>query len=181
MYIQARLNKALPRLDVCRYTDLVWPWFGLVYRQRQTASCVLVRIIAAHGKSGTIRPAAATGLAAAHRLRQLPAIEKKKHVQISGPGASSQGYAADVARHPSTQHLAAIKNGHRSGARFAVMLAAQAYIFRRYCPPTSNSALVIWPSEQTRTASIRRANTFSLAMAACCSSASAFGAASLWR
>ena len=28
------------------------------------------------------------------------------------------------------------------------------YIFLRYCPPTSNSALVICPNEQTRTASI---------------------------
>lgn len=34
------------------------------------------------------------------------------------------------------------------------------YILRRYCPPTSNSACVICPSEQTRTASISTANTF---------------------
>src|SRR6185436_13188135 len=35
------------------------------------------------------------------------------------------------------------------------------YMLRRYCPPTSNSACVICPSEHTRTASIRTANTFS--------------------
>jgi len=35
------------------------------------------------------------------------------------------------------------------------------HMLRRYCPPTSNSACVICPSEQTRTASIRTANTFS--------------------
>src|SRR6185503_9487513 len=35
------------------------------------------------------------------------------------------------------------------------------YMLRRYCPPTSNSACVICPSEHTRTASISTANTFS--------------------
>jgi hypothetical protein len=40
------------------------------------------------------------------------------------------------------------------------------YIERRYCPPTSNSAWVIWPSEHTRTASISTANTFSSAITA---------------
>ena len=34
------------------------------------------------------------------------------------------------------------------------------YILRRYCPPTSNSAFVICPSEQTRTASISTSKTF---------------------
>jgi hypothetical protein len=43
-----------------------------------------------------------------------------------------------------------------------------AYILRRYCPPTSNSALVICPSEQTRTASISTSNTFLLSITACC-------------
>lgn len=38
------------------------------------------------------------------------------------------------------------------------------YMLRRYCPPTSNSALVIWPSEHTRTASISTANTLPLAI-----------------
>ena len=33
-------------------------------------------------------------------------------------------------------------------------------MLRRYCPPTSNRASLIWPSEQQRTASIRQANTF---------------------
>ena len=37
-------------------------------------------------------------------------------------------------------------------------------MLRRYWPPTSNSASVIWPSEQTRTASISTSNTLPLAM-----------------
>ena len=45
----------------------------------------------------------------------------------------------------------------------------EAYILRRYCPPTSNSALVICPSEQQRTASISTSNTLALAITACCS------------
>ena len=34
------------------------------------------------------------------------------------------------------------------------------YILLRYCPPTSNNALVICPSEQHRTASTSTSNTF---------------------
>ena len=41
------------------------------------------------------------------------------------------------------------------------------YMLRRYWPPTSNSACVICPSEQTRTASISTANTFSFSITAC--------------
>ena len=41
-------------------------------------------------------------------------------------------------------------------------------MLRRYCPPTSNSASVIWPSEQQRTASISTSKTLSLAITACC-------------
>ena len=55
------------------------------------------------------------------------------------------------------------------------------HIFRRYCPPTSNKAVVIWPSEHTRAASISFANTFSLLIAACCNAASACGATFAWR
>ena len=33
------------------------------------------------------------------------------------------------------------------------------YMLRRYCPPTSNNAVVICPREHTRTASISTANT----------------------
>ena len=42
------------------------------------------------------------------------------------------------------------------------------YMLRRYCPPTSNSACVICPSEHTRTASISTSNTFLLSITACC-------------
>ena len=38
------------------------------------------------------------------------------------------------------------------------------YMLRRYCPPTSNSALVIWPSEQTRTVFISSAKTLPLSI-----------------
>src|SRR5437867_7650588 len=40
------------------------------------------------------------------------------------------------------------------------------YMLRRYWPPTSNRAWVICPSEQTRTASISTAKTFSLRITA---------------
>ena len=40
-------------------------------------------------------------------------------------------------------------------------------MLRRYCPPTSNSAFVIWPSEQQRTASISTSKTLALAITAC--------------
>ena len=48
------------------------------------------------------------------------------------------------------------------------MLIGRAHILRRYCPPTSNSALVICPSEQTRTASISTSNTLRFSITACC-------------
>ena len=41
------------------------------------------------------------------------------------------------------------------------------YMLRRYCPPTSNSAFVICPSEQPRTASISTANTLPFSITAC--------------
>src|SRR6476469_7911143 len=39
------------------------------------------------------------------------------------------------------------------------------YILRRYCPPTSYSACVIWPSEQYLTVSINSANKLPLLIA----------------
>ena len=44
--------------------------------------------------------------------------------------------------------------------RPSLRTGAADYMLRRYCPPTSNSALVIWPSEQQRTASTSTSNTF---------------------
>lgn len=41
------------------------------------------------------------------------------------------------------------------------------YMLLRYCPPTSNNAFVICPSEHTRTASISTANTFPLLITVC--------------
>src|SRR5262245_40104072 len=60
------------------------------------------------------------------------------------------------------------------GGRF---LLAYRYMLRRYCPPTSNSACVICPSEQTRTASISTSNTFRFSITACCSRFSIAGEA----
>ena len=58
---------------------------------------------------------------------------------------------------------------------------ASAQTLRRYWPPTSKNASVIWPSEQQRTASISTAKTLSPASAACRSRASAAGRSSAWR
>jgi len=55
------------------------------------------------------------------------------------------------------------------------------HMFRRYCPPTSNSVSLIWPSEQTRTASIRTANTFSLRITAWRRRSRMAGASDSWR
>jgi len=41
------------------------------------------------------------------------------------------------------------------------------YMLRRYCPPTSNRALVICPRLQQRTASISTAKTLPLSITAC--------------
>jgi hypothetical protein len=41
---------------------------------------------------------------------------------------------------------------------------ARHHMLRRYCPPTSNSALVIWPRLHTRTASISTSNTLRLSI-----------------
>ena len=50
-----------------------------------------------------------------------------------------------------------------------------AYMLLRYCPPTSNSALVICPSEHTRTVFISSANTLPSSITVCLSFASAAG------
>src|SRR6266850_7378538 len=48
-----------------------------------------------------------------------------------------------------------IQNARRPGSH---------YRFLRYCPPTSNNASVIWPSEQKRTAFSRSENTLPLSI-----------------
>ena len=50
------------------------------------------------------------------------------------------------------------------------------YMLRRYWPPTSNSALVICPSEHTRTVFISSAKTLPFSITTCFSCASAAGA-----
>lgn len=63
------------------------------------------------------------------------------------------------------------------GKRFAHFLRGfafkkwlSAYIFRLYCPPTENKALVICPSEQYLQASINASKIFSLFTDLCCKS-----------
>ena len=58
---------------------------------------------------------------------------------------------------------------------------SRTHMLRRYCPPTSNSASVIWPSEQQRTASISTSNTFWLSITACFRRCSCSGASAAWR
>ena len=41
-----------------------------------------------------------------------------------------------------------------------ILTSSLNYIFLLYCPPTSNNAFVIWPSEQYFTVSISSANMF---------------------
>src|SRR6185312_14718302 len=56
-----------------------------------------------------------------------------------------------------------------------------AHMFLRYRPPTSKSARVIWPSEQTRTASISTSNTFASRITASRRRSSIAGASEAWR
>jgi len=57
----------------------------------------------------------------------------------------------------------------------------QSYMLLRYCPPTSNSAFVICPNEQQRTAPISTANTLSSRITASHRRASMAGASATWR
>jgi len=54
----------------------------------------------------------------------------------------------------------------KSIGRYRFFDACECHMLRLYCPPTSNSASLIWPSEQTRTASIRTAKTFAFRITA---------------
>src|SRR5512147_2852873 len=62
--------------------------------------------------------------------------------------------------------------GLRDGQRAARAEARGPYMLRRYCPPTSNSAFVIWPSEHTRTVFTSSANTLPSSTTVCLSFAS---------
>ena len=55
------------------------------------------------------------------------------------------------------------------------------YMLRRYCPPTSNRAWVMCPSEHVRTASISTANTLRFSITALRNASRAAGEASWWR
>ncbi len=54
----------------------------------------------------------------------------------------------------------------KSMGRYRFFDVREFHMLRLYCPPTSNSASLIWPSEQTRTASIRTEKTFSFRITA---------------
>src|SRR5690606_33969417 len=55
------------------------------------------------------------------------------------------------------------------------------HMLRRYCPPTSNNALVICPSEQRRRASISTSQTLPSAITVSLSRCTAAGASLAWR
>ena len=74
----------------------------------------------------------------------------------------------EAGSHPGRQ-LASVRSAFQPifiGVEFDRSLLKADYIFLRYCPPTSNNAFVICPSEQTRTASISTSNTFLLSITA---------------
>ena len=80
-------------------------------------------------------------------------------------------YRPSATRHPGTSPCARTRRCTAPDTLQAQLhgrgLGHPSYMLRRYCPPTSNNAWVKWPSEQTRTASISTANTFSSLITAC--------------
>jgi hypothetical protein len=92
---------------------------------------------------------------------RLPAVTVRN--PLIGRVRGRHGTRALPAGHALTRSVRRIGETLRSteAPRAAVSdrLSAPAHMFLRYCPPTSNSAFVICPSEHTRTASISASNT----------------------
>ena len=82
-----------------------------------------------------------------------------QHHAANGPGPIASNSST---RRPASGPAEGLREG--SAATPRAKDRARRYMLRRYWPPTSNSASVIWPSEQTRTASISTSNTLPLAM-----------------
>jgi len=107
-----------------------------------------------------------------------PAIERVRHT-VGGfrrsrkrrpmltPDKADQNERADMIlrKKISCAGMVAAAIGKSIG-RYRFFDACAFHMLRLYCPPTSNSASLIWPSEQTRTASIRTAKTFAFRITA---------------
>ena len=112
---------------------------------------------------------------AASALRPASSRSARLAVDVHGAGAAlgdaaavlRAGQAELLAEHPQQRrvglHLTitrlAVDVQLRHGDLPLVTAILRRYMLRRYWPPTSKSACVIWPSEHTRTASISAANT----------------------
>ena len=73
------------------------------------------------------------------------------------------------------------RSGVATGRPSSSTITARGYMLRRYWPPTSKNASVIWPSEHTRAASISSSNTLPSPVATSCRRRSAAGASAAWR
>src|SRR5262245_28454137 len=82
----------------------------------------------------------------------------------------------EFARHARQEDVRCVARGLTRQRDF--FFEGAGYMLRRYCPPTSNNADVIWPSEQQRTAAISTANTLRSSITACCKRLSIAGASS---
>lgn len=115
-----------------------------------------------------------TGLAAEtrwdwmqRRARHLPWLHRH---MVRAPACRCIGSASSSAEQRATSWASRSRRCAdllRARPESGLTGSASPYIDRRYCPPTSNSALVICPSEHTRTASISTSNTFALSITAC--------------
>ncbi len=148
---------------------------------------------------GALEPAQAQGtrqvVATAHRQQGqfVIAFLQRTEQRLQRAIAADDHHA--LARRQGEQALArfgtAVGDGQRDAAqRFGQRLCAAGcsaagagiqkskccHMERLYWPPTSNKALVIWPSEQHRTASISTSKTLPFSITACCRRASSSGA-----
>lgn len=127
-------------------------------------------------KSQAIRKTKKPGTSPGFLLWVLPANRIRGTLKNSIRGMQSKAQSTAIRRY--CEHLQRSYAPANWIYQRDTLSAWLSYILRLYCPPTSNNAVVICPSEQTRAASMSLANTFSLLIAACCKAASAFGATS---
>ncbi len=114
-------------------------------------------------------PGRAAGRAPGLRhLRRPRPVRPPLHDPPAAAGAHCGPAVRNVAasaRRLAERQLVAVQSGQPAVAH-AGRIRACAHMLRRYCPPTSNSAFVICPSEHTRTASISTSNTLRLSITA---------------
>jgi hypothetical protein len=111
------------------------------------------------------------------------AVHSGRCPQFSHPFRGSNGHNCQYGQsnhHSEVSPLTSTSDGPWSRCVQRSMRCAD-HILRRYCPPTSKRAWVIWPSEQQRTASISTSNTLPFSITACLRRASCTGACLAWR